>query len=210
MNYWDGYYSRGSSAPLVPSQFAAFCANEFSEYSHIVDIGCGNGRDALFFSRCGFTVSGLDLSTEAIRLCEQRAQALPAESRPSFITGSLGMLVEEGTSVFQDESPPSALLYARFLVHAITVADEIRLIEGVVSYLRSLKAGGAFAVEFRTHRDSALSKETKPHFRRFVDPLSFASNCVSKGLRCVYHVEGFGYAKFRNDDAHVARMIFQL
>ena len=39
--------------------FAKFCLDYFPKDSHILDIGCGNGRDAVFFSEKGFRVFGL-------------------------------------------------------------------------------------------------------------------------------------------------------
>ena len=40
----------------------------------VLDVGCGNGRDALFLAGLGYRVVGLDASPEAVALCEQRRE----------------------------------------------------------------------------------------------------------------------------------------
>ena len=33
----------------------------------LIDIGCGNGRDSIFFSKNNFHVTGIDISQKAIK-----------------------------------------------------------------------------------------------------------------------------------------------
>jgi SAM-dependent methyltransferase len=40
---------------VLPSQFAVFVANEVAP-ARLLEVGCGNGRDSLFFSSAGFDV----------------------------------------------------------------------------------------------------------------------------------------------------------
>ena len=96
-------------------------------------------------------------------------------------------------------------LYARFLLHAVTQDQEDALLATAAGLCRP---GEILAVEFRTRRDEAQAKVTGAHFRRFIDPLHLISNAGSRGFTTRYFVEGFGYAKYKADDAHVARCIF--
>lgn len=41
---------------------------------HVLDLGCGTGRNALFFAEMGSTVVGLDISPTAIRIAKERAK----------------------------------------------------------------------------------------------------------------------------------------
>ncbi len=43
--------------------------------AHILDVGCGRGRHARIFARRGYTVTGIDLSEEAIAEARARSQA---------------------------------------------------------------------------------------------------------------------------------------
>jgi ubiquinone/menaquinone biosynthesis C-methylase UbiE len=44
----------------------------FSPGSHIIDLGCGTGEDALHFSNAGIRVSAFDASTEMVRISRRR------------------------------------------------------------------------------------------------------------------------------------------
>lgn len=47
----------------------------------LLDIGCGEGKDALFFARNGYTVTAFDLSTTGIAKAKRRAEELALEIR---------------------------------------------------------------------------------------------------------------------------------
>ena len=202
--YWNKYYGEGSgevSAPVVPSQFAAFVATEFSrERPVIVEIGCGNGRDSLSFAGWGFDVVGTDASSAAIDLCQSKAP-----ENASFLCSEIedpGLAAKLADAV----GDRTALVYARFFIHAI---DE----QAEADFFRVAKTlcgeAGSVAVEFRTDRDEAIAKVTPSHYRRFVSPAGFLKRAVLAGFEASYFAEGFGYAKFRHDDAHVARFILK-
>ena len=63
--YWNTFYSK-ASIPAVPSQFCVLVSTELSRSTPIVEFGCGNARDSLYFISQGFTVLASDLSKEAI------------------------------------------------------------------------------------------------------------------------------------------------
>ncbi|MBI4230623.1 MAG: class I SAM-dependent methyltransferase [Planctomycetes bacterium] len=46
-----------------------------------LDVGCGSGTNAVWLAREGFSVTGIDLSAEAIRLARAKAQAMEARVR---------------------------------------------------------------------------------------------------------------------------------
>lgn len=72
---------------------------------------------------------------------------------------------------------------------------------------KAADCGARIAVEFRTNRDAAQPKETAKHYRRFINPLDFVTEVSRRGMKILYFVDGFGFAKFREDDAHVARFV---
>ena len=65
--YWQNYYTL-NKAPIQPSPFAEFIYTNYiytqtkkMEYQTIIDIGCGNGRDSIYFHSKGLKVHGVDL-----------------------------------------------------------------------------------------------------------------------------------------------------
>jgi hypothetical protein len=97
------------------------------------------------------------------------------------------------------------LVYARFFFHAIDSNAEERVLDSVARLLHD--RGGAVCVEARTHLDEGTTKATPEHYRRFIRPDAFAAALEQRGLDVRYRVEGTGMAKYRQDDAHVFRMI---
>ena len=207
--YWNKYYvGRADSRTVVPSQFAAFVAGEIgTSVRNIVDLGCGNGRDTMFFANLGYLAVGVDASESAIALCQARADAGPPDAR-GRVTFARAALPSPGldTALAAVSIGDPVVVYARFFLHAIEEAVEESLLRGIRSSGASVST---VAVEFRTHRDREQAKSTPAHFRRFIEPADFLRRATRSGFRPTYFVEGFGYAKHAADDAHVARVLLE-
>jgi len=205
-DHWDGYY-KSQDTPSMPSQFAVFSFNEFFP-SAVVDVGCGSGRDAFFFASQNIPTIGIDGSQSAVDLCSSRIVSNQKVSfqRHDVHSDGLSRYAIDLLDEWQVDGP--ILVYARFFVHAIDEDGERHLLQHAQKLLS--RFGGVFAVEFRTTRDRAMEKVTPDHYRRFVNPAHFVLNAEKAGLTVTYSVEGFGMAKYREDDAHVARMLLIL
>ncbi len=210
-DYWGGYYGR-REAPVLPSQFAVFVANEvltgeLPAARTIVDVGCGNGRDTLFFLRHGFRVRGLDRSSEAIAACQEGLAAHDSgvRSHGAFRHGAADS--RESWDWLGEVADGPVLIYARFFFHAIDRRAESAVLAEAATLLG--QRGGVLCAEFRTHLDETAAKATPTHFRRFIVPDDFARQVEDAGMHVIWRTEGHGMAKYRSDDAHVARFIVQ-
>ena len=200
--YWEQYYSaRSTPARRLPSQFATFVAGELDRPHRVVELGCGDGRDALFFASYGHDVVGVDASQAAIEVCTRAAAAL--DETATFVVARIDQ--PDLAARVKGTSGPR-VVYARFFLHAITEPEEESLLD-LASAIA--EAGDLLAVEYRTIRDSSGAKVTAEHYRRFVVPASFEARALGRGFDVVYAVEGFGFAKYRQDDAYVARTVFR-
>lgn len=199
--YWDTYYAeqRTTRRPL-PSQFATFVAGELDRPHDVVELGCGAGRDSIFFATNGHRVTGVDASVQAVESCSARAQALGEDV--TFRAAA----IDDPT--LADQIGPAEgprVVYARFFLHAITDEEE----QAFFTLTKALTTpGDLLAVEYRTVRDSSGSKVTDTHYRRFVNPSHVQARALDLGFDVTYAVEGFGFAKYKQDDAYVARTIF--
>src|SRR4026208_2572329 len=76
---WDQVYSKGFMTMWYPHEdIVRFCARliqkqlTHDEYDvkrpveSVLDLGCGNGRHAMYFARQGFNAAGIDVSAQAI------------------------------------------------------------------------------------------------------------------------------------------------
>ena len=64
-----------------------------------------------------------------------------------------------------------------------------------------------FSIEYRVNKDETLDKVMQPHFGKFYIT-DFVSVLVNENqLKCIYEVEGRGFAKWKSHDAFLTRQI---
>ena len=57
--YWTEYYTKNSK-PTDASTFAEFILPKLSENKNLIELGCGNGRDSIYFARNKLNVVAVD------------------------------------------------------------------------------------------------------------------------------------------------------
>ncbi len=202
-NYWDTYYQKNNIS--LPSQFAAFCLNEFPDKYTIIDCGCGDGRDALFFAKYGRSVVGVDRSIEAVQLCKRKADA-EGLNDATFMAVDFGdkNSIEQLNSNLHIKTE-RALIYARFFIHAIDETAEANFLKFCADLCKVTQ--GKIFFEFRTAEDEKIEKTFGQHYRRFIDLDTITSRLKAYGFEIEYNVRGRGFAKYKTEDAMVARVI---
>ena len=65
-SYWESYYTK-IQKPFDSSTFAKFVLNKMTPNQTIIDLGCGNGRDSIYFSENKIRTLGVDQSSVAIK-----------------------------------------------------------------------------------------------------------------------------------------------
>ena len=66
LKYWNNYYQK-KNLETKPTKFAIFCRKKLREYKGVLyDIGCGNGRDSVYFNKNKIFCIGIDKSLRAI------------------------------------------------------------------------------------------------------------------------------------------------
>jgi SAM-dependent methyltransferase len=77
-SWWDDFYSdRAKPCPFFVSypdeSLVQWVDEGLIHPGRAIDIGCGNGRNAIFLARHGFSVTGIDYSETAIEWARERA-----------------------------------------------------------------------------------------------------------------------------------------
>ena len=199
--HWSLFYSQRHTT--IPSSFAASVGIELKEPCQIVDIGCGNGRDSLFFARLGHKVLGLDIAEPAIGqdLSVAESECVDNVSFDEVDVSAPESLAQVIRSL-NDATP--VVIYARFFFHAITEQEETITLEALSDHLPS---GARCYFEFRTSKDEKTHKHFRDHYRRFVNLDAFVAKALRRGtMDCIYTVEGQGMAKFDEEDPFVGRV----
>ncbi|WP_428644634.1 class I SAM-dependent methyltransferase [Roseibium sp.] len=122
---YDALYRRTPNALGAPTK--AFC-NFFSTFdkpaARVLDVGCGQGRDALFIARLGHSVVGVDISSAGI------ADLLKAAARDQLdLVGHVADVV-----TFEPSGTFDVLLIDRTL-HMLEREDRQFVLERVVAHL---------------------------------------------------------------------------
>ena len=199
MNHWDEYYKK-DNIPDYPSPFAEYVANILSNQQTILEVGCGNGRDAKFLASQGHLVTGLDRSGEAIELCKKLYSVESLE----FFFGTI-------TDIEKINKKKYDLIYSRFVIHAMSLNEEIKTLN--MSH-KLLNKYGQFFVECRSINDPLSCKgdilsnteRIEGHYRRFIILEEFKQRLVQVGFKIIKTIESNGLAKFGKDDPVVIRI----
>ena len=66
ISFWNKYY-KDKNKILPSSNFAEFVEKYLKKEKFLIDIGCGDGRDSVFFSKHNIFTTGVDFSNLAIK-----------------------------------------------------------------------------------------------------------------------------------------------
>jgi len=87
LHYWDGLYSKEYFFGSGPTKLAKLADSLMKEnkIKKILEIGCGQGRDATYFAQSGYDVEAFDISENAIKFVNQTKQALNLTNLNAFV-----------------------------------------------------------------------------------------------------------------------------
>lgn len=204
--YWNTFYSNVSTIPRVPSQFGALVSTEVNRSIPIVEFGCGNGRDSLYFASQGFRVLASDLCKDAIRKNQEKITDGDANCRLDFsICDCTDEADVEDLIRRAHEFNNNVVVYHRFFLHSIDQTQEHKFL---IALGKNLRNGDKLYMEFRCELDEALPKVYgKGHYRRYVKTNDVINLMKSMGFELEYEMTGQGMAKYKSEDPFVSRVI---
>jgi len=87
IHYWDGLYSKEYFFGSGPTKLAKLAHSLLKEnkIKKILEIGCGQGRDATFFAQNGYDIEAFDISDNAIKFVNQTKLALNLSNLNAFV-----------------------------------------------------------------------------------------------------------------------------
>ena len=202
--HWDKFNSGpGSDVPLDATRFARWVWRNHGSEGLLVDVGTGNGRDALHFARKGRPVLALDYSLGATAPARRRAERKGLDL--TFASLNLYDARETlalGARLSREEVPVD--VYARFMVHSLEEQGQVNLVRLASMALRR---GGHLFLEFRTEQDADLPHHFGDYSRRYADPDEVVRMLEAAGGRIVHRREGTGMAMLEDEDPHVCRLV---
>jgi hypothetical protein len=203
--YWSNFYNRTAFEAGSPFFEAVNARPETPDA--IIDVGCGDGRDAIAFGLAGRTVLGLDRSEVAVRHASARAAEMGIGERARFAVCDLADAdaFRKEVAMMAGQATGPMLFYLRFLLHSIPEPVQETLL-GAIS--ESARPGDQFAAEFRTDMDEKLEKTFPKHFRRYQNGPAFGEALRDRyGFEVLEEVEGQGLSPYKDEDPHLYRVI---
>lgn len=201
--YWQKYYLC-QKMPFRPTLFAQYCYDNryVKTKSRLIELGCGNGRDAVFFAGKDVFVTAIDQSSSEINFLNNK-----------FRNFNLIFKCCDFTNI--DDFSKYDCIYSRFSLHAISDEQENRLINSI---LNTSKKGTMILFEFRGLNNEYYGLGIRRtsgghtffyegHNRRFVDVKSLASKFDDQNFQLILADEKKGRAPYQNTDFTFGRII---
>ena len=149
---WDAFYQdRAKPCAFFDTahdeSLAAWVQSGLLRPGRAIDIGCGNGRNAIFLARWGFAVQAVDYSHTAIEWARDRVAEAGVEVS----------LTQQSVFDLQIEAGSSDLVYDSVCFHHIAPHRRRQYVELVAA---ALKPGGCFGLTcFRPEGGSGYSDD---------------------------------------------------
>jgi tellurite methyltransferase len=202
-NYWESYYTK-QNRELIPSLFAQYVKkNYINDKTSLVELGCGNGRDAIFFAESKIQVLAIDQVQSEIEFLQHRFEKLY----------NIKFLQADFTALNNDLK--FDIVYSRFTLHSISSVEEKRVLQWAYN---NLLKNGVFCIEVRGQKNE-IYKLGEPvvndpdayiydgHYRRFLNFDVLCNNLITIGFSLDLAKEEKGFAPYNNDDETYIRVI---
>ena len=195
--YWSNFYSNSKELPFEPSDFSMyalhFLQNRIKKKSqiHILDLGCGNGRDSYFFSSKGYKVTGIDPSSQI------------ETDKFQFIQKNVFELELKGFDVY----------YLRFVLHTLLESDCDQLFQK----LSLLPPETLIMFETRSTKNITNEEKSETFFRspiglehfRMLYSKKYINKKISENFTVLKSSDSSDVAIFKSENPFCLRYIIQ-
>ncbi|UXX78352.1 methyltransferase domain-containing protein [Reichenbachiella carrageenanivorans] len=195
--FWEDFYSN-KKGTLEPSSFATYVFEEIKLSGNLVELGCGNGRDSIFFAEQGLEVFGMDQCQSTVsRLSELNKENTRFEVQDFTALGDLGKFDN---------------VYSRFTLHSVSKEQASRTLNWAYG---ALNDGGKLCIEVRSVNDELCGQGTEvgkdayvtDHYRRFVRMDEMLEELRGIGFQITYSIESKGLAVYKEEDPSIIRIV---
>ena len=203
-NYWNKIYNQETTVP-IESDFARYVLkNTLDVKGNLLELGCGNGRDSIFFATNGFKVIGVDASEEAISSLNKKNNINATFVCDDFVK------CKALYCIMYD------VIYSRFTLHAISEKQETELLNNIIS---GLKTKGRLFIEARSINDDLYGKGEcveegayvyNNHYRRFIDKEKLCNKMSGMGFKILEANEGRGFSRVGYEDPVLVRIVAEV
>jgi len=209
--YWILYYNSKLSEERAPSHFAQYIIDQFlntirhsdGHRPRLIELGCGDGRDSIYFSNNNIEVIAVDQVSDVI-------ESLKSENRNK---DSICFRCDDFTSLNTQEM--FDIVYSRFTMHSINSREQDRVLDWAYGHLSK---NGLFCIEARGKNNELFKQGEKVeseddayihdhHYRRFIDVKELCNQLLECGFSVIYSAEKEGFAPYKGTNETYFRVI---
>ena len=204
--YWNQYYLSKEGQISKPSGFAEFISQYLNPNKCLLELGCGNGRDSIYFLNLGLKVIGIDASDYIIKRLQHEFND----------NHNADFIYDDFVQYRPNDKMKFDYVYSRFTLHAISELQEDILLKNIREYVED---DGIFFIEARTVKDSLYGKGVcvnknafiyDKHYRRFIDANEFKLKLKIMNYEIIFFEEKTGFSKTEYSDPVLMRCIARL
>ena len=205
-HYWKDIYSKQSEDEL-PSLFATYVIENIGvKDKNIIELGCGNGRDAICFANAkAAKVEAVDQCDNIIELLQHRFQQVE----------NLTFKCCDFTCMDDSESIKYDIVYSRFTLHSISKEQQHNVL---LWTFHNLNHYGKLCIEVRGQKNEIFKVGTpvegepdafilNDHYRRFLHFDSLCEELLSCHFSIDYAKEQKGFAPYNGQNETYIRVI---
>lgn len=201
--YWNNFY-KNSGGRQHESAFARDILHKIDKSKMLIDMGCGNGIDSIFFAKNGIQVIAYDNSQYIIDSLSKRQKIFSKHINPIFVLEDFTLLTPIKEQV--------GSVYSRFAIHSVNKEGASRMLGWAYD---ALVKNGLLFIEARSIKDDLYGQgETvekdafmTDHYRRFIKLDELKQELFSLGFSIETSVESRHLAIFNMEDPVVIRII---
>lgn len=162
--FWNGFYAdRDKRIPFFVNKpdenLVQYFERALFAPGHVLELGCGPGRNALYFARQGCTVTAVDLSRESLDWARERAQEEQLEIEfieqnifeLTIAEGSCDVIYDSGC--FHHIAPHRRLDYLKLVTDSLTDGGYFAL----TCFIEGGDFGGSDISDWEVYRTRSLN-----------------------------------------------------
>jgi SAM-dependent methyltransferase len=203
--FWHDFYgsARAAKVPNGPTAFAQWVDERIEPGSRVLDIGCGTGRDSVWFAAQGHPVVAMDYAGTNRRVLSRLAKDQDVSVRTAMLNLE-NLRATLLTGARWAHRAGSRHVYARGLLDTLgpTGRENLWRFASMVQ-----RRGGHTFVEFRTRTSEHEPKHFGAHLRTFLDPAEVVREIESYGGRIIDQVVGRDLAPLGSENPEICRLV---
>ena len=204
-HYWTEYY-KNNSEPTDRSTFAEFVLPNLEKNKTLLELGCGNGRDSIYFADNDINVIAIDQAENEVKFLNDFYK----KDNLLFVCDDFTDLKNSTNSAIKDNE--FDYIYSRFTFHSISEKKEDRTLDWIEN---NIKTGGCFLLEVRSINDPMFkegrllseNENFTTHYRRYLDLNTIVGKLERRNFEIVYKIEDKDLAPYKDDNPYLIRII---